>query len=469
MKTNILKKYMFFACILLCATVFLSCEKNNKPALSGNAYVNNWILDTLKRDYYWNNHIPSKPNMSQNPESFFYSILYKYGQPDGDRFSWIQANYIELLESLSGVSSGDIGFEYILYRFANSDMIYGEVLYVKPNTTAYTQGVQRGNVFRKINDTELDLSNYRSQLGNESLTITFADPVFNGNVLSFANERNIAIAKVKYAENPVFLDSIYEIDGKKTGYLVYNFFASDSGDGSNVYDKQLNTVFSKFKASGVNSLIVDLRYNSGGSVVSATRIASMIIENLNTNNVFYILKFNSRYLPRNGNFTNKIENDNINNIGNNLQKICFITSNWSASASEMVINGLKPFMAGKIAIVGDTTVGKSFASVTYYEENNPQNKWGMQPLIAMYTNGSGEEVPATGFIPNYLLKESSIRNKKQLGDIEEDLLKSALGIIYGQLTTQSQAIQSQIERNVINISIDKKAYSNQTVLKDMNR
>jgi C-terminal processing protease CtpA/Prc len=402
--------------------------------------------------------------MSQNPANFFYSLLYKYKQLDGDRFSWIQENYVDLLNSLIGISSGDIGFEFVLYRFRNSDKIYGEVLYVKPNTTAQTQGVRRGNVFYKIDGAELDMSNYSSQLGKASLTITFADPVFNGDVLSYTNEKNIAITKVTYAEHPVFLDSIYDIGGKKTGYLVYNFFASDNGNGSKAYDKQLNTVFGKFQTEGVNNLVVDLRYNSGGSILSAIRIASMIVSPLNTNNVCSILKFNSRYRPVPYYFTNKIDDDNINNIGNKLQKVCFITSNWSASASEMLINGLKPFMAGKITIVGDTTVGKSFASISIYEENNPKNKWGMQPLVAMYTNGSEQEVPATGFIPNYLLKESAIRNKKQLGDTSEDLLKAALGIISGEITAQSQRLQTPIERNEINTSINKKAYSNQTIL-----
>jgi C-terminal processing protease CtpA/Prc len=447
----------------------VSCEKNNSE--TNNTYVNKWILSNMKDYYYWNRHIPSNPNMSQNPENFFYSILYKYKQLDGDRFSWIQENYLELLESLSGINSGDIGFEYILYRFANSNKVYGEVLYTKPNTTAKAQGVQRGNVFYKIDGTELDLSNYQSLLGKTSQTITFADPVFNGNVLSYANERNITITKVKYAENPVFLDSIYEINGKKTGYLIYNFFASDNGDKSYVYDLQVNNIFGKFKAAGVNNLVVDLRYNSGGSTISAQHIASMIVNHLNTNNIFYILQYNSNIGSDNAYFTGKITdkdntsiNANINNIGNNLQKVCFITSKWSASASEMLINGLKPFMASKIAIVGDTTVGKSFASISIYEKNDPKNKWGMQPLVAVFTNGSEQQVPATGFVPNYLLQESSIRNKKQLGDINEDLLKAALGIISGTITTQSQSMQSKIERNEINTSIDKKAYSNQTVL-----
>jgi C-terminal processing protease CtpA/Prc len=433
---------------------------------SDNNYVNSWILDTMRVYYYWNLQIPTNPDKEQSPDNFFYSILYKYGQLDGDRFSWIQENYVDLLASLSGVNSGDLGFEYIFYVY-DSNKVFGEVLYVKQGTNAETQGIKRGDVFRKVDGIEITVNNYASILQKTSMTITFADFSRNGDIISFNNERDIAISKIKYAENPVFLDSIYEINGKKVGYLVYNFFASDEGDESASYDKQLNSIFGDFKSAGVNNLIVDLRYNSGGSIASATRLASMIVNPFSTNNVFYILKFNSRIGENKGNFTSKIENENIINIGNNLQKIYFITSQWSASASEMLINGLKPFMNDKIIIVGDTTVGKSYASVSFYEKNNPRNKWGIQPLVAMFTNSNREIVPATGIIPDNFLTEIRVLPKKQLGDTNELLLNAALSLISEQPVSQKLMKQSILDANIINTSINKKAYSNNAILENI--
>jgi C-terminal processing protease CtpA/Prc len=408
--------------------------------------------------------MPAKPSQEQHPANFFTSLLYKYNQPDGDRFSWIQENYVDLLESLSGVNSGDLGFEYKLYRYDNNK-VFGEVLYVKPVTNAEEQGIKRGDVFTKIDGTEIDINNYKSLLEKTSMTITFYDPFLSGTVINLDNPRDISITKTRYEENPVFIDSIYEVNGKKVGYLVYNFFASDSGNESNTYDKQINSIFGSFKSAGVDNLIVDLRYNPGGSVVSTTRMASMIVSQLNTGNIFYILKFNSIIGEDKENFASNIDGENINNIGNNLQKICFITSKQSASASEMLINGLKPFMNDKIIIVGDTTVGKSYASVSFYERNNPRNKWGMQPLVAMFTNSNGEQVPATGIIPNHLFDETYIMPKKPLGDTNEELLKVALNAISGLPVTQKSQKQSSAETHVIGTSIDRKAYSNQSILK----
>jgi C-terminal processing protease CtpA/Prc len=451
-----------------CSTVFISCE-DNKSVTPDNNYVNSWILDTMQTYYYWNAGMPSNPQKDRSPDDFFYSLLYKYKQLDGDRFSWIQENYVDLLESLSGINSGDLGFEYILYRY-NSNKVFGEVLYIKPGTNIENQGIKRGNAFCKINGTELDLDNYLSLLQKESMTITFNDPLLTGNTISFNNERDVLVTKTRYAENPVFMDSIYEVNGKKIGYVVYNFFASDKGDNSKTYDKQLNSVFGRLKSEGVNSLIVDLRYNPGGSVVSSTRLASMIVDPLSTANIFYILKFNSILGEDNGKFTSSIENENINNIGNGLQKVCFITTRQSASASEMLINGLKPFMNDKIITVGDTTVGKSYASISFYEQNNPRNKWGMQPLVAMYTNGNGEPVPAIGIIPDYLVDETAIMPKKQLGDTDEELLKAAINAISGLPVTQKMQRQSSTPgASVIGTSVDKKAYSNQSILEKIKK
>ena len=406
--------------------------------------------------------------IKEHIDNFFYSLLYKYNQLDGDRFSWIQENYVDLLESLSGVNSGDLGFEYTFIGYDN-DKVFGEVLYIKPGTNAEAQGIKRGNAFYMVDGVQMTINNYSSLLQKSSMKITFAEPLLTGNTLSFNNEREIVITKARYAENPIILDTVYEINGKKIGYLVYNFFASDSGDETNAYDKHLNTVFNNFKSAGTDNVIVDLRYNTGGSVVSATNMASMLVNPFSTDKVFYNLKFNADNADENisANFVSAIDNINISNVGDNLQKLCFITSRWSASASEMVINGLKPFMNDKISVTGDTTVGKSYASVSFYEENNPQNKWGMQPLVAVFTNSNNELIPATGIIPNRPLEETFIIPKKQLGDIHEDLLNAALSEITGQPVTQKQQKQLIHGINLIGTSVNKKAYSNHTILKDL--
>jgi len=270
-----------FALLFLLA----SCIKEERPT-GPNEYVNYWIHKEMKTYYFWNDQIPSSPDYSLNPEPFFESILYKRGDVTGDRFSWIQENYLELLQMLNGITPYDIGFEYVGYlRAEGSTDVLAQIAYVKPNTHAESIGLKRGDFFTKVNGTTLNTTNWKSLLSDEGVaTITFI------NTSTGVTTDKVVTKHANYAEDPVFYHNIYEDNGHTIGYLVYNFFASGTNSS---YDKKLNGVFGLFNNAGITELVLDLRYNSGGSMNSALLLGSMIVPNLNTNNVFTKTQFNS--------------------------------------------------------------------------------------------------------------------------------------------------------------------------------
>jgi len=454
------------------STVFVSCEKDNVPAdISVNKYVNTWMYDEVMTPYYlWNDKIPSSLDKTMAPDAFFDAMLYKYDKynaPDGDRFSWIQEDYVELLDMLSGVATNELGFEYKWYGYNEND-VFGEFVYIKKNTDAAARGLKRGQVFTHINNTKITMDNYQTLLSGAaegaSIALRVCDVTIDlqAGIIYFDNEQNIAINLLsKYAENPVYLDSVYTINGKTIGYLAYHFFASDSGDGTGAYDLALNQIFQKFKNLGVSNLVLDLRYNSGGSVTCAIYLSSMIVKNFNTSNVFCKMEFNNEYnsylVGKYGAgylldyFEDKIEiydkdgklksKHDLHNIGN-LQTLYVLTGSWTASASEMVINGLKPYM--DVFLIGDVTIGKNVASTTFYEDDNPKNKWGLQPIIAKYFNSQGKSDFTAGFTPDIEDKDNWNMPKKQLGDVNEALLGAAIQHITGGgafNTLQTKSIQ----------------------------
>ncbi len=447
----------------------------------------------MKYGYYWNDKIPTSVSYSKDPKSFFYSLLYEYNQysaPDGDRFSWIQDNYLELQAMLSGVVSNEIGFEYQLYAYTDKD-VFGEIAYVKPGTDAAAKGLKRGQVFTHVNDVALTVYNYQALLAFDasSVKLRIADPAINhiSKIFNFNNAQNITLNLLStYAENPVYLDTVYNISGKKIGYLVYNFFASDDGDETGAYDKALNNVFADFKSNGITELILDLRYNSGGSLLSAIYLASMIVKNLNTSDVFLKVEYNNQlqqeYIKAygakslNSTFVDKVtvygNNDKVkseaalSNLGN-VQTLYVLTGKHTASASEMVINGLKPYMS--VYLVGDTTIGKNVGSTTIYDERNTSNKWGMQPIIAKFYNSNNQSDFTAGFVPNELEQDTWNMPKKQLGDIQEALLSGALQTITGgNLHAMAKQIHLQkpasIRAQTLRSSLDKKAWRNQIII-----
>lgn len=227
---------------------------------------------------------------------------------------------------------------------------------------------------------------------------------------------------------------------------MYNGFYAD-------FDLQLNTAFGDFKAQGITDLVLDLRYNSGGSVRTATYLASMITGQF-TGKVFAKQQWNSKinaYFEKedpNGLrnfFTDKIGSTAINSV--NMSKVYILTTKSTASASELIINGLKPHI--NVVQIGDLTTGKNVGSVTLYDSpdftaknRNANHKYAMQPIVLKIVNSDGFGDYFNGLTPTHELKET-ISTFGVLGNENEPLLKLAIAKITGtgKMTTQSSGKQ----------------------------
>lgn len=454
--------------------------------ISSNKYVNGWIYDEMSVYYLWNDKLSKTPNYSLYPEDFFDSILYKYNKtsnPDGDRFSWIQEDYKELLGSLSGVVSHEIGFEYILVATdATRKQFYALVLYPMQGTDAEAKGIDRGRFITKIDGQNITSDNYKNLFGGTGTKkLSMADYVYDTTEKAYLlqNSGDVTInMHNSFAENPIYLDSIYSIGDKEIGYLVYNFFARDNGDKSYNYDKELMNKLSNFKSKGVNEMVLDLRYNSGGAVSSAIALASALVKNRSTKNVLTTSQYNaivhnSLIKEYGANydkdyFIDKVIDTSVPIPELNLPRLYVLTSGWTASASEFIINGLKPYM--DVILIGETTYGKNVGSITLYEENDPKNKWGMQPIIVKFANSLGFSDFTAGFAPNYEVDEFENLYLYEFGDSNDPLLGTALSNITGKtsFTRSASAISTPFRSEQINekISIDDREKSHRFEMYD---
>ncbi len=467
-----------FIAVSFAVALFTGCKKDErKRNNNNNTEINAWILDNMKMYYLWNKNIPESVNYSLNPKDFFYSLLFNYKTPDGDRFSWIQENYTDLLNMLIGVTNYDVGFEYMFYGVKDSDKVFAEVLYVKNNTHARNSGIKRGQMISHVNGIPITLNNYKSILsGSETtLELEIGNPYKDDGVLKLNNTHKASINKVaNYAENPVYLDTVYIIDGKTIGYLVYNFFAAGVGENGNAYDLALNDAMARFAAKNINYLVLDLRYNSGGSVMSSNYLASMLHPSLSTTSIYLKATYNkeieAQFLREgytlNTYFQNKITNVTLNNIGSMLESLYILTSSHTASASEMVINGLHPYCSSNLKLIGETTVGKNVGSISIYDENNSKNKWGMQPIVVRYANSTGFYDFKSGFTPDIVMEDYDI-GKKELGDVNENLLNIAIHQITGQPVAARPRVNA-MQMDVRGASLDNKPWRNKMYIPEDN-
>lgn len=441
-------------CTLLLFILLFSlqgCEDFDDLAVPNDIEVNDFIWKGLNLYYLWQADVPNLSNSRFQYQKDLNSFLYGYANPNNlfqdllnkpkskfpnvgeaiDRFSYLFSDYSQLEGLLSGTSKNN-GVSYrMFYKDSSRTTIIGVVLYILPNSDAASKDIHRGDFIYAINGESLNEDNYQTLLGNDSYTLNFAD-YDNGNFTS--NSKTIYLTKTILSENPVYISKVIEEGNHKIGYLMYNGFYSN-------YEMQLNNAFGELKAQGITDFVLDLRYNSGGSVATATRLASMITGQF-TGQVFAKQQWNAKadaYFNANNpsslyNYFTTTINTKATINALNLSNIYILTSNKTASASELVINGLKPYI--NVIQIGDVTVGKNVGSITLYDSPtftkknvNPNHRYAMQPLVFKVVNKDGFGDYINGLVPDTLLKEDLL-NLGVLGK-EEPLLNSVIDRITG--------------------------------------
>ena len=228
-----------------------------------NSIVNNFIWEYMNNYYLWESQLPQEsPVLTQNPNEFFDKIIYD----EEDRWSFVVKDYQKLLDNLSGIVTAS-GYEFRLISISDNGTYIGVVRHVYPNSPASDIGLEPGDVFLKINGENITESNFKSLLfDSETLEMSLAK-IVNGQIVR--SEEKKTLTKRSIDTPPVGTYNIREYQGKKVAYLHYIGFINE-------YDDDLVNVLAEFESAGVDELILDLRYNGGGSVSTAIKLASIL-------------------------------------------------------------------------------------------------------------------------------------------------------------------------------------------------
>ena len=458
---------------------------------TANQIANKWIYDEMSDWYYWNDKIESQGKLNFNLDpaetnGFFDNLLYTQAKANGtnlgtkaayDKFSWVEQH----TATAKAATATDLGFDFIGRYIDNSQhLVVLIVTYVKPNTWAARNAMKRGSIITKVDGAQITKNNWFSVLyqNKQSYKLTYAKngSDFNKNILS----EKVLQRTDNYEDKPLMIDTVYTVNNKKIGYLVFNTYGT-KGDANDLADNQyLMRRISAMKDKGITDLVLDLRYNGGGLVTTGVHLGSALVPNRNTNNVYESKKYNPLIqaeldgLPDGDDvkesyvrdrFRDKIkwvnkEYDEIPRLGDQLQTLCVITTGYTASCSEMTINCLKPYYkkAGKnLYVIGENSVGKNVGSWTI-EPDDERIKWQIQPIIFQSFNVDGESNYFSGISPDVAVDDFTnlATGLQELGDTNETLLAAAIAKITGNniriapKTTSALSItplsQEQLER-----------------------
>lgn len=436
-----LKKRIFLL-LLASTTLLTSCFKDRDDEISSELTeevafeVKDFIYRGLNFFYLYKADTPELANdafANDDEKNIFLNsfespeALFDFLKSPEDRFSLLTDDYVTLINSLSGITENN-GMEYGLIRYPDgSGDVFGYVRYVLPNTDAAAKGLQRGIIFNTVDGQQITDTNFRELF--EPTTYTIGIATFDGETITSTND-TVELTKAPYTENPVFIANTLTVENQPIGYLMYNAFTRD-------FDPQLNAAFGQFKADGITELIIDLRYNGGGSVSTATDLAGMITGQFQ-GQVFYTEAWNA---DRQDDYAEPGLFDGVLTTGEalnslNLTRVYVITTARTASASELVINGLNPYI--DVIQVGTSTTGKFQASFLLFDapapefsfnQANPNHTYAMLPLVFKTLNSNGVTDFTDGLSPDVELGEN-YANLGVLGDVREPLLEACLAEIF---------------------------------------
>lgn len=415
-------------------TLIYSCGVDRTYEFEEMTNDDKWIEGIMQEHYLWYDNMSetSFDDYFATADEFLQTIMFKGSTSEkADQYSYV------VIKDSSIISSGNYiknkstyGFDFELLKDPTQTTAHtlARVLYVLPNSPAYEAGLKRGDWISEVMGERVTNDNYAYLMDGYAKEFTVRDITSVDGEPAWINERKIEIQASRKVENdPFFVDTTYTVGGKKIAYLVYNKFSTGPDDNSTdtEYLNEMKLIFSKFKGEAPSEFILDLRYNTGGYLTCAQELASMLAPSTALGKTFLTLKYNNKTTPQN------VSYDFINDLSAynlNLKKIYILTSSFTASASEAVINCLKPYMGDdNVIIIGEKTVGKNVALEPFTTDNLKFVLW---PVVAYVLNSNGSGDYSTGINPTYAISERSYSGSLlPLGDINELLLKNTISLI----------------------------------------
>lgn len=452
------------SCLIISGYVITGCTKeegnsdnsgDKSKITEETRYANRFAREALEIYYYWNEEISKDlnqldPEKNSDPIATVEKIRYHDGTDEIDKWTMLTDNMDEFTSSVEGVTT-TYGYTPKVYLLSeNSNEVIAAVAFVSENSPAEKAGIKRGDLIYKIDGKTLTTENYLDLFYSSQIKLSMAKLV--GNTITPTTE--LSLEAVKTYENPILCDSVYNLDGKKVGYLAYSSFDLKS-------IPELINICKEFKNEGIKELILDLRYNGGGYVITENVLASMFAPQVNVTNkdVFEKEDYNeffTKYYEQEGistitrfqteyNYEDMDLNVSTKDANIGLEKIYGIITGNSASASEALLSGLMPYM--DIELIGEQSHGKyctgwMLAAEDAYDKV-PQviKDWGIYVMVSIYKNVN-DETPCmpNGLKPNV---EAEVKDNPletyQLGDENEAMLRVALekaGKVYPASRTQ---------------------------------
>ena len=376
-----------------------------------------WVRDQLNTFYFWNRFLPANVNAATytSPEAYLEAVRYR---PIDNSYSYITS---AAANDAFFSDSQFIGFGFRQLT-TNTDI---RVLQVYDDSPALEAGLARGDVITHVNGRSVSQMVANGTIGNAFGATEIGVEATIDFEKQSGERRQARMVKRLVTIPTVSHTRVVEIDGRRVGYLVFANFVQPS-------TAALNEAFATFKAANVTELVLDVRYNGGGLVDVAVHLAGLIGGSRTAGQVLLNYVHNDVVGP----ILNKTTRFPTVEQSLNLQRLFVVTTGSSASASELIINSLRPYM--NVIVVGETTYGK------------PVGQYGMRfcekilaPVAFSIRNANNEGDFFDGIAPTCPAGDDYLH---ELGDPAEASYAEALNYIRTGSCSQRAELTSRVFR-----------------------
>ncbi len=398
------------------SSVAQRCDDDNHKA---------WLRAFTDERYLWYNEVPQLAAQTFATPLAYYDDLKSWVRVDAgaaagayrDRFHFSQSTEA-YLQSSQGISSAGYGMRYVL--LSSTAPRRAVVVYVEPLGPAAQAGVARGMEIQNIDGARLSDGNatvlnagLSPKAVGERHTFVFSDPA-TGQTIS----TTLLAANVQ--NSPVHTVKTLATDSGKVGYVLFNAFNYPS-------EGALAAAFTHLRAENVSDLVLDMRYNGGGLIYIAAELAHMIAGDTKRGQRFATLQYNDKRNQDTQPFPYDSTASGFSGTGTtsgaalptlNLNRVFIITGTGTASASELLVNGLRGVDI-TVHLIGTQTVGKPYG---FSPTDNCGTTYSSIEFVS--NNAKGEADFVDGFAPT--CKVTADDYSKQLGDALEGRLAATL-------------------------------------------
>lgn len=424
--------YWVASLLILGGTLFTSCFQDRSVEYYALIQPKTWMYEVMQQYYLFYEDLPSEEDLNffNKPQDFLKTVVSSQDQKNGVIFSHVDSVYTT---SRTQSENPTFGIEGAMVQVPSGAYAI-RVLYIQPDSPAEEAGIHRGDWIISVDNKKMKSTDYTTYISSPTQAHTFTLGNFNGEEFDTIPQQIQMPAPRYIEEHNLLTQKTLDIDGKKVAYLLYNEFGSQD-------DEELDQWFTNVAATSPSDIILDLRYNPGGYLNIAQKLGSMLAPQSAQGEPFVKMTYND-----------KLNQEEVLNVdpslipgGNalNYTNLYILTTSNTASASEVIINCLKPYLQERLIQVGTATFGKNIGQQLFTDEQAPQLEFWLSTIYLSNSEGFKDYFD-NGLTPDFEQSEDISGTLGEFASAEDELIQPVFTHIQtGSFPTQSEGGESE--------------------------